>query len=265
MDGLGEGVPAQTRPGVAQWSVFGAQAVGLVVGFALAEPTSLTPDYTNVLVAMCVLLIAGSGAIVGLVIALVRRKSGAAWWAATSATAIPAVLLMLPSAGMGTWFAWCAVALCAPLIGMFVSLLCERPEPEGTGAGATYGAGRAAVALSVVALAVSMFSGAGAEDVDYSGTWTTHERDVILTLSGSPGGRGSYTLRSATCSEEADWTLDYPQMSTSVQVWLLRGSGTARCIPGPDNVMLHVAGGTVAKPVLSATGPNGTVWFLARQ
>ncbi|MFD7912554.1 hypothetical protein ACFV30_17790 [Streptomyces sp. NPDC059752] len=54
-------------------------------------------------------------------------------------------------------------------------------------------------------------------------------------------------------------------MSTSVPVWLLRGGGTARCVPGPDNVMLHVAGGAVAKPVLSAAGPNGTVWFLARQ
>ncbi|MFD7257108.1 hypothetical protein [Streptomyces sp. NPDC059874] len=91
------------------------------------------------------------------------------------------------------------------------------------------------------------------------------EHDVTLTLSGSPAGRGSYTLRSGTCSEEADWTLDHPQTSTSVQVWLLRDGRTARCIPGADNIMLHVAGGTVAKPVLSTTGPNGTGWLLTRQ
>ncbi|WP_406179263.1 hypothetical protein [Streptomyces sp. NBC_01006] len=264
MDGLGKGMSSQMRLGIAQWLAFGAQAVGLTVGFVLAEPTSLKPEYADVLVTMCVLLIAGSGAIVSCVIALARRKPGAAWWAATSATAI-AALMMLPSAGMGIWFPWCAVALCAPLIGMFASLRRERTEPEDTGPGPTHGAGRAAVALSAVALTVSMFSGAGIEDVDYSGTWTTREHDVTLTLSGSPGGRGSYTLRSATCSEEADWSLRNPQMSTSVQVWLLRDSMTTRCIPGPDNIRLYVAGGTVAKPVLSTTGPNGTAWFLTRQ
>ncbi|MGW3325426.1 hypothetical protein [Streptomyces virginiae] len=248
-----------------RWLTFCALAVGLTVGFVLAEPTSLRPDYTDASVPLGVLLIAMIGAMVSFVVALSLRKPEAAWWAATSAMVAPAILLMITSAGMGTWLPWCAVALGAPLIAVAVCLRRERPEPEDTDAGPARGARRASVVLSVVALVVSMFSGAGMEDIDYSGTWANHEHGVTLTLSGSSNGRSSYTLTSGTCSEAADWTLDYPQMSTSVQVWLLRDSGTTRCIPGPDSLLLHVVGGTVAKPVLRTPGPSGVSWLLTRE
>ncbi|MGW6576128.1 hypothetical protein ACWGAN_28705 [Streptomyces sp. NPDC054945] len=241
---------------------FGVQAVGLTVGFALADPAALTSDYTNAVVPMGLLLLVGSGAIVSFVIALALRKPEAAWWAATSALAAPAVLWTTASAGMGDWFIWCAVALCAPLIGVFACLRRERPEPRDTGTRPGHGAGRASVVLSVVALVVSMFSGAGMEDVDYTGTWTNSEQGVTLTLSGPPDGPSSYTLESATCSETGDWTLDHPQMTTSVQVWLLREKGAARCLPGSDSLRLLVVGGTATRPVLS---PNGTAWLLTRQ
>ncbi|WP_406086141.1 hypothetical protein [Streptomyces virginiae] len=265
MDRFDSGMPSRIRLGVVRWLAFGALAVGLAVGFALADPTSLRPDYTDASVPLGVLLIATIGAMVGFVIALTLRKPEAAWWAATSAMVAPAALLTIASAGMGTWFPWCAVALCVPLIAMFVCLRHERPEPEDTDAGPARGARRASVVVSAVALVVSMFSGAGMEDIDYSGTWTNHEHGVTLTMSSSSGGRSSYTLTSGTCSEEADWTLDHPQMSTSVQAWLLRDSGTTRCIPGPDSIRLRVVGGTVAKPVLSTNGPSGVSWVLTRQ
>lgn len=265
MDGLGSGMPSRIRLGVMRWLAFGALAVGLTVGFVLAEPASLSPDYTDISVPLGVLLIAMIGAMVSFVVALSLRKPEAAWWAATSAMVAPALLMMIASAGMGTWFPWCAVALCAPFIALAVCLRHEQPEPEDTDAGPARGARRASVVLAAVALVVSTFSGAGMEDVDYSGTWTNHEHGVTLTLSSSSGGPSSYTLTSGTCSEAADWTLDYPQMSTSVQVWLLRDSGTTRCIPGPDSIRLYVVGGTVARPVLSTNGPSGVSWHLTRE
>ncbi|WP_314251269.1 hypothetical protein [Streptomyces sp. DSM 40907] len=183
MDRLGSGMPSRIRLGVVRWLAFGALAVGLTVGFVLADPTTLRPDYTDASVPLGVLLVAMIGAMVSFVVALV----------------------------------------------------------------------------------VSMFSGEGMEDIDYSGTWTNHEHGVTLTMSSSPGGRSSYTVESAMCSEAADWTLDYPQMSTSVHVRPPRDSGTTRCIPGPDSIVLHVVGGTVAKPVLSTNGPSGVSWLLTRQ
>ncbi len=258
MDRFDSGEPS----GTVRWMAFGVQAVGLTVGFALADPAALTPDYTDAVVPMGLLLLVGSAAIVSFVIALALRKPEAAWWAATSALAAPAVLWTTASAGMGDWFIWCAVALCAPLIGVFTCLRRERPEPRDTSTRPGHGAGRASLVLSVVALAVSMFSGAEMEDADYAGTWTTRDHDVTLTLSDPPDGRSSYTLNSPTCSETGDWTLDHPQMTTSVQVWLLRDNGATRCIPGSDSIRLHVVGGTATRPVLS---PNGTAWLLTRQ
>ncbi|KPI23494.1 hypothetical protein OV450_7416 [Actinobacteria bacterium OV450] len=265
MSGLGSGMSSRIRLGVARWSVFGAQAVGLTVGFALAEPTSLTPDYSDTSVPLLVLLFAMMGAMVSFVVALTLRKPEAAWWAATTAIATPAVLLMIASAGMGTWFRWCVVALCVPLIPMILCFRHERPEPQDTDAGPARGARRASVVLSAIALVVSIFSGAGIEDVDYTGTWTNHEHGVTLTMSSPPDGQSSYTLTSGTCSEAANWTLDYPQMSTSARVRLLRDSGTTRCLPGPDSIVLYIVGGTVAKPVLSTGGPTGVTWLLTRQ
>ncbi|MER7826026.1 hypothetical protein ABTX85_26090 [Streptomyces sp. NPDC096097] len=244
---------------------FGAQVVFLTVGFVRAEPTALTPDYTDAGVAMGVLLLVTVAGIVSFVIAMTRLQPEAAWWAATSVPAAPAVLFMIASAGMGDWFVWCAVALCVPLVSMLVCFRYERPKSQYTDGGPARGAGRASVVLSVVALAVSLFSGAGMEDIDYTGTWTNSEQGVTLTLSDPPDGPSSYTLESATCSETADWTLDHPQMTTSVQPWLLREKGAARCLPGPDSLRLLVVGGTVAEPVLGTAGPNGVFWFLTRQ
>lgn len=74
MDRFGSGMPSRIRLGVVRWLAFGALAVGLAVGFALADPTSLRPDYTDASVPLGVLLIATIGAMVGFVIALTLRS-----------------------------------------------------------------------------------------------------------------------------------------------------------------------------------------------
>lgn len=261
------GGPSQRRLGIALWSAFGTQAVGLAVGFVLAEPTSLRPDHSPDLITLSVLFIAGSGAAVTFVLVRNRRESGTVWWAAASATALLAVMVMLLEAGVGAWFAWCAMALLSSFAGIFASLRrAGRPEPEGgddAGTPPSRRTGKAAAALAAVALVAAMSMGAGMEDVDYSGTWTARPHELTLTLTGASHGQGHYTLRWGACSEEATWSLDYPHMTTSVQVWLHRDVATA-CLPGPEDVMLRVAGGTVAAPVLDFTGPDGTTWLLTK-
>lgn len=237
---------------MALWSAFSAQAVGLTVGFVLAEPTTLRPDYSNGAVVLGMLLVAGFCAVVSFAIALARRKSDAAWWAGASATALLAVMVTLVWAGTGGWFPWCATSLYASLVAAFVSLLLKRPEPAADGGGIpARRAGKAAATVAAVALVVALFSGGGMEDVDYTGTWTAREHDLTLKLTDGDygeGSRGHYTLHRQACSENADWNLDHPQMTTSVQVWLIRDRITTPCLPGTGDIMLRVAGGTVASP-----------------
>ncbi|MBT2451370.1 hypothetical protein J7F03_30740 [Streptomyces sp. ISL-43] len=258
---------SRRRLGIVLWSVFVTEAVGLAAGFALADPTRLRPDYSGVFLALGVLLMAELQAAVAFVIALVRRTPEAAWWAAASAVAIPAVVVMLLESGTGFWFTWCVVAVFASFVATLLSFRrASRPGPGGGGGGApACRAGMGAAALSVVALvaAVSMSTEAGMDDVDFSGTWTAPEHDLTLTLTGAPYGQGGrYTLRWGACSEEAAWSLDSPQMTTSVQVWLDRDEVT-HCLPASD-VEIRVAGGTVADPVLGLTGPDRTDWLLTR-
>ncbi|MFI1645808.1 hypothetical protein ACH4XT_02545 [Streptomyces avidinii] len=258
------------RTDIALWSAFGIEAVGLATGFALAEPTSLRPDYSGSLLVPVVLLIAGVGSFVTFVLALIRRRFGAAWWSAASGAAPLAVLVMLLESGTGTWFIVCATAALAAFAGALASLLRgSRPAPQDDGdagdAGdaAGGGTGKAAAAVAAVALVASVSMGGGMEDVDYSGTWTSDRRDLTLTLTDKPLGGGHYTLRWGGCSEEDSWVLDYPQMTTSVRVRLLRDA-TTKCLPGDRTPLLHVAGGTVAAPILNFRGPDGTRWTLTR-
>ncbi|MGW6704945.1 hypothetical protein ACWGDE_08640 [Streptomyces sp. NPDC054956] len=265
---------SRQRLGRVLWSALAIEAVALAAAFALSDPTRLRPDYAGGGLLTLGALAAEFLAIVAFANAHLRQRPEAAWWAAASATAVPAVGVMLLIAGTGGWFVWCGIALLASAAGVLVSLWRgSPPEPGDGGAAGADGAttrrtGRAAVALSAVALvtAISMaVTGPGMEDVDFSGTWTASGRDLTLTLTdGAHGQGGKYTLRSGECTEEATWNLDYPQMTTSVQVWLNQGEAT-HCLPGGTQVMVRVAGGTVAAPVLSLPGPDGTAWLLTRQ
>ncbi|MFE1875416.1 hypothetical protein ACFW9N_31830 [Streptomyces sp. NPDC059496] len=258
----------QGRQGIALWLAFGIEAVGLTMGFALADPTDLRPDHSDGLLAMCVLLIAGVGSFIALVLALVRQRSGPAWWAAASMTATLAVLVMLMESGMGAWFTGCAVALLAIPAGAAASLRsASRHAPEGdaeTGPTPGDGIGKAATALAAVALVASMFMGGGMEDVHLSGTWTADRDGLTLTLTDSRLGDGQYALEREGCSEKGSWTLDNPPMATSVKARLHQDTTTTACLPGTNSVVLYIAGGTVAAPILDLRGPDGTRWTLTR-
>ncbi len=252
---------------IALRTALGVEAVGLVVGFALAEPTTLRPDHSSSMPAMGVLLVVGCGSFVALLVAAIHQHFGAAWWAAASMTAPLAVLVMLMESGTGAWFTGCAVALLALPAGLAASLRhAPRPTPEGDAdAGAAPGGeiGKAATALAAVALVASLFMGGGMEDVDFSGTWTADRHDLSLTLTDEPNKARNYTLELGDCSEGASWVLDHPQMTTSVRVLLFRDA-TTTCFPGTRNVILHVAGGTVDAPILDFQAPDGTRWTLRR-
>ncbi|MFJ4864208.1 hypothetical protein [Streptomyces sp. NPDC088748] len=264
--------PQEWRDIALRWAL-GIEAVGLLVGFALAEPTALRPDHSGSMPAMGVLLVAGCGSFAALVVAAIRQHFGAAWWAAASMTASLAVLVTLMESGTGGWFIGCAAALLAIPAGVVASLpRASRPAPEGDpdpgaapGDGDGTGTGKAATALAAVALAASLFMGGGMEDVDFSGTWTADRHDLTLTLTGTgePNDRGQYTLELGGCSERASWVLDHPQMTTSVRVLLFRDESST-CLPGTRNLVLHVAGGTVDTPTLDFQSPDGTRRTLRR-
>ncbi|MFG2236021.1 hypothetical protein ACGFNX_39555 [Streptomyces sp. NPDC048723] len=259
----------QRRPGIALWWALGIEAVGLLVGFGLAEPTNLRPDHSSGLLAMCVLLIAGFGSLLALVLALAHRRSGAAWWAAASMIAPLAVLVMLMESGMGDWFTGCAVALLAIPAGAVVSLrsasLHAREGDAETGSAPGGDIGKAATALAAVALVASISMGGGTEDVHLSGTWTADRDDLTLTLTDSRLGDGQYTLQREGCSEEGIWTLDNPPLTTSVKAQLHQDTATTACLPGTNSAMLSIAGGTVAAPILDLRGPDGMRWTLTRE
>ncbi|MEU2452668.1 hypothetical protein ABZ605_21625 [Streptomyces sp. NPDC012765] len=258
--------PQEWRDIALRWAL-GIEAVGLLVGFALAEPTTLRPDHSGSMPAMGALLVAGCVSFAALVVAAIRQHFGAAWWAAASMTASLAVLVMLMESGTGGWFIGCAAALLAIPAGVVASLpRASRPAPEGDpdpGAAPGDGTGKAATALAAVALAASLFMGGGMEDVDFSGTWTADRHDLTLTLTGEPDGGGQYTLELGGCSERSSWVLDHPQMTTSVRVLLLRDESST-CLPGTRNLVLHVTGGTVVTPTLDFQSPDGTRRTLRR-
>ncbi|MFD9011513.1 hypothetical protein [Streptomyces sp. NPDC059552] len=260
--------PQEWRDIALRWAL-GIEAVGLLVGFALAEPTTLRPDHSGSMPAMGVLLVAGCGSFAALVVAAIRQHFGAAWWAAASMTASLAVLVMLMESGTGGWIIGCAAALLAIPAGVVASLpRASRHAPEGDpdpGAAPGDGTGKAATALAAVALAASLFMGGGMEDVDFSGTWTADRHDLTLTLTGTgePNNGGQYTLELGGCSERASWVLDHPQMTTSVRILLFRDESST-CLPGTRNLILHVTGGTVDTPTLDFQSPDGTRRTLRR-
>ncbi|MFE5806186.1 hypothetical protein [Streptomyces sp. NPDC056491] len=272
------GGSSQRRPGIAPGAAFAAEAVSLAVGFALAEPTTLIPDHSTTAAAMPVLFAAGFGTAAALAFALHRRESGTAWWATASGTALLAVMVLLLESGAGAWFTWCAVALLSSFAGIAAShARARRSAPEKRDRTATAPgrfSGKAATALGAVVLVASLCSGAGMDDVDYSGTWTAREGGPTLTLSsGSPGQReeqGNYTLQWGACTEKATWHLYHPLMTNSVQVWLERDTATPpapdpACLPDAKRVKIYVEGGTAAAPVLGLTGPGGKNWALTRK
>ncbi|MFD7786881.1 hypothetical protein ACFV4Q_27900 [Streptomyces nojiriensis] len=262
------GGSSQRQPDIALWWALGIEAVGLLVGFALADPTALRPGESDGLLAMCVLLIAGFGAFMALLLALMHQRSGPAWWAAASMTATLAVLVMLMESGMGDWFTGCAIALLAAPAGAVVSLRdASRHAPEGdaeTGTAPGGGIGKAATALAAVALVASMSMGEGMDDVRLSGTWTADRNDLTLTLTDSRLGDGQYTLQREGCTENGSWTLDNPPMATDFKARLHQDTATTACLPGTNSVILYIAGGTVAAPILDLRGPDGMRWTLTR-
>ncbi|MET9959566.1 hypothetical protein ABZ128_10885 [Streptomyces sp. NPDC006326] len=245
---MGEG--SKSRPGIVLWSALAVEVAALAGAFALADTTALAPTWgilDNPLVALVGVLLA----VAALVTALERRNVAAAWRAAASGILALAFGILLVTAGRGTWFVCCVVALPASWVATLVAFRGPgRPSPRPA---------RAATAVAVAALAGAIWSGAGSvEDADYAGTWSASGDTALLTMSDleRPHGDGQYTLRVGTCTENGTWAFDYPQMSFSTQVWLRRGG--AMCLQGRQEILVRIVGGTEAAPVIGLPGPNDT-------
>jgi len=264
---------SERRLRIALWSAFGTQAVGLGAGFGLADPSRLRPDYSGAFTVLAVLFVAEFGAVVVFAFALGRRAAGAAWWAAATATALPAAVVMLLEAGTGAWFACFAIALFVSFAAVFTSLrrTSRAATTGGRQAAARNRSGKAAAAVSAVALwaAVSVSAHSGMDNMDeadFAGTWADREHNLTLTLAVTDGPFPvqHYSLRLGTCTEEGEWGLHYPRMSLSVDVRLYRDKAMT-CLPGEIDAMARVTGGTMTAPVLGLEGLNTTKWILTRQ
>ncbi|WP_354644505.1 hypothetical protein [Kitasatospora camelliae] len=261
-----EGV-SQRRLDVALWWAVGAQILGLVAGFAFAEPELLRPDYAG----GGLPLLAELAALLLFAFTLGRRCGEAAWWAVAVVVGLAAMVVMTLAAGTGSWLTWGALAPLAGTVAVFLNLRrrSRAAAPDSPPIGRHHG-GMTAAAASAVALvaAVAVSSQYRMENVDFTGGWADHEHEVTLALADAAPGGWHYVLRRGTCTEEGPWRLDYPQMSTSVQVWLDRKEATTSCLRDSSNrsdLVAIVTGGTFDHPVLTVHHGDGTPWRLTRQ
>ncbi|MFE9466742.1 hypothetical protein ACFYNW_24290 [Streptomyces virginiae] len=239
------------RLAVVQWSALAVEVAGLVGTFALADTTMLLPTWDGTLVLACAMLLAMTLAVLPIVIVVLTlrnaRNATAVCRAAASWILALALLVMLVRAGTGTWVVWCAVAMAASCA---ATVLCT-----GSPTGLSIQPSRAAVAIAVVALVAAVCGSCSGPYTDYPGVWTASKDAASLTLGEqtAPGQGGQYTLRVGTCTEQGSWVFDYPQMSTSVQMWLHR-EGALACIPGGPETWVRIVGGNQAAPVIALPG-----------
>ncbi|MFB7462245.1 hypothetical protein ACFCZ1_01850 [Streptomyces sp. NPDC056224] len=239
------------RLAVVLWSALAVEVAGLVGTFALADTTMLVPEFHGNLVLACAMLLAMTLAVLPIVVVVLTlrddRNTTAVWRAAASWILALALLVMLVRAGTGPWVVWCAVAMAASCA---ATVLCA-----GSPTGLSIQPPRAAVAIAVVALAAAACGSYSGPYTDYPGVWTASEDAASLTLTGqtNSGQGGQYTLRVGTCTEQGSWVFHYPQMSTSVQMWLHR-EGALACIPGGPQTQVHIVDGNRAAPVITLPG-----------
>ncbi|MFJ3206136.1 hypothetical protein [Streptomyces sp. NPDC086989] len=236
---------------VVLWSALAVEVAGLVGTFALADTTRLMPEFEGTLVLVCAMLLAMTLAVLPIVVVVLTlcnaRNTTAVWRAAASWILALALLVMLVRAGSGPWVVWCAVAMAASSA---ATVLCA-----GSPTRLSVQPPRAAVAIAVVVLVASVCGSYSGPYTDYPGVWTASNDTASLTLAEQMehGDGGEYTLRVGTCTEQGRWVFDYPQMSTSVQLWLHR-EGALACIPGGPATQVHIVDGNRAAPVIALPG-----------
>ncbi|MEU2390396.1 hypothetical protein [Streptomyces sp. NPDC007369] len=250
-----EDAPAD-RLGIVLPFALAVELVGVAGVFALADPTLMEPEYEGFFTYSAVALLGTALAVPAFAFALARRNGAAARWAAASGTLAVAFVTAMSAAGTGPWIVCAAVTLLASYAATLVSLFgSQRPPLFPSAAGVT---------AAVIVLVWAVWSTGFGTDADYTGTWTARHDAASLTMTDPTGsGGGQYTLRVGMCTEEGEWRLDYPQMTTSVQVWLRREGN--RCLGGPTQVQLPVVGGTEAAPVVGIPGPDGTELLLTKR
>ncbi|MFF8271839.1 hypothetical protein ACF059_31360 [Streptomyces sp. NPDC016562] len=233
------------------WSALAVEVAGLVGTFASADTTLLVPTFDGTLVLVCAMLLAVAVAVLPIVIVVLKlrdaRNPAAVWRAVASGILALALLIMLVRAGTGPWVVWCAIAMAASCAATVLCTISPR--------GLSIQPVRAAAAITVVALVAAVSGSCSGPYTDYPGVWTASKDAASLTLTEqtAPGQGGQYTLRVGTCTEEGRWVLDYPQMSTSVQMWLHR-EGALACIPGGPETWVRIVGGNQAAPVIALPG-----------
>ncbi|MGW4509857.1 hypothetical protein ACWENO_34985 [Streptomyces sp. NPDC004436] len=239
------------RLSVVLWPVLAVEVAGLVGTFTLADTTVLVPTYDGPLVRECAVLLVLALAVLPGVVAVLALRDGrntnAVWRAAASWILALALLVILLRAGTGLWVVWCAVTMAASCA---ATVLCtdsatERPVRPS----------RAAAAIAVVALVAAVSGSCSGPYTDYPGVWTAPKDAASLTLTEqtATGQGGRYTLQVGTCTEQGRWAFDYPQMSTSVQMWLHR-EGELSCVPTAPDTWVRIVGGTRAAPVIALPG-----------
>ncbi|MFK0256184.1 hypothetical protein [Streptomyces sp. NPDC090445] len=248
------GEASRRRLGIVLRSALAVEVAGVVGAMVtLAESTALKPEYEGVFAYATVVLPGAAVAVPVFVFAVHLRKGTAACWAAASGILALVFVTMLAAAGTGPWIACCAVTLFASYAATLVALFGTQRPPLLSS--------KAAIPVALVALAWAAWSASGpGSDVDYAGTWTARQGAASLTMN---AGDGHYTLQVGTCTEEGEWHLDHPQMSTSVHVWLRREGAT--CLGGPPQVRLPVAEGMLAIPLVVIPGPDGTELLLTKR
>ncbi|MFD5620980.1 hypothetical protein [Streptomyces yangpuensis] len=239
------------RSAVVLWSALGAEAAGLVGTFALADTTVLVPEYDGSFGEECAVLLCVALAVLPVVVAVLAlrtpRNTTAVCRAAASWVLALALLIVLVAAGSGPWVFWCAVTMVAACA---ATVICAGNPPT-----LSKPPSRVAAAIAVVALVAAACGSCSGPYMDYPGVWSAPKDAASLTLTEetAPGQGGQYTLRMGACTEQGSWVFDYPQMSTSVQVWLHREGATA-CIPGNPATQVHIVGGDRVAPVMALAG-----------
>ncbi|MGW2275154.1 hypothetical protein [Streptomyces yangpuensis] len=239
------------RLAVVLWSALAAEVVGLAGTFALADTTVLVPEYGGGYGDECSVLLGMALAILPVVVAVLAlrtpRNTTAICRAAASWILALALLIVLLTAGSGPWVFWCAVTMVAACA---ATVICAGNPPK-----LPKLPSGVAAAIALVALVAAACGSCSGPYMDYPGVWSAPKGAASLTLTEetAPGQGGRYTLRMGTCTEEGTWAFDYPQMSTSVQVWLHR-EGAIACIQGHPETQVHIVGGDRAAPVMGLAG-----------
>ncbi|MFI8393091.1 hypothetical protein [Streptomyces sp. NPDC085540] len=239
------------RLAVVLWSALVVEAAGLVGTVALADTTVLVPEWDGFPAPECAVLLCISLAILPIVVAVLAlrspRNTAAVGRAAASWFLALALLITLARAGSGPWVVWCGVAMVAACV---ATVICS-----GSPSGLPQTPSRVAAGIAVIGLVAGVSGSCSGPYTDYPGVWTASTSDVSLTLTDptQPGQGAQYTLRIGTCTEQGSWAFDYPQMSTSVQLWLHR-EGALACIPGDPATRVHLVGGNRKNPVITLTG-----------